>query len=255
MQRERSRRRERRGSDEYETTDDDSDDDTGESWASEGMSAEETTNPTTSSKRNQPNLNNASGAEEVVFETQQDAVGLPDRVVEPGPDFVLGEPPGEGQLFAWHLVDVWVGANGDEYGGGSVESSDGDADVIDEQGHYQPKGCPQDQEMDSDSDPSELSHPNVHEKLAALPADNNLRRRLSDHRTPSASKPPHPSDLVDTRPALPSVATAPIPLNRPRNLPTTATALTSEPGHKREGQGQQRQSLNKGKEGDKGWRC
>lgn len=97
-------------------------------------------------------------------------------------------------------------------------------------GHYQPKGRPQDQEMDSDSEtdaesPSNLSRSYAHEKLAALAADNNFRRRHSDRPTPSTSKPPHPSDPpIATRPTLPSVATAPIPLNHPWNLPTTAAA-------------------------------
>lgn len=95
---------------------------------------------------------------------------------------------------------------------------------------YQPKGCPQDQELDSDSEtdaesPSNLSRSRAHEKLAALAADNNFRRRHSDHPTPSTAKPPRPSDHpLATRPTLPTVATAPIPLNHPWNLPMTAAA-------------------------------
>ncbi|OBZ66209.1 hypothetical protein A0H81_13861 [Grifola frondosa] len=91
-------------------------------------------------------------------------------------------------------------------------------------GGYRPKGRPQGEELEDDSDSGEentdneiqLSRSIAQQKLAAL-ADPN-RRRYSD-RGPSHHHQP-------VRPSLPSVATAPIPLGHPYNLPAPAPPMT-----------------------------
>jgi len=86
-----------------------------------------------------------------------------------------------------------------------------------------PKGRPQTAEMEDESGSEEsgdnaiqLSRSLAQQKLAAL-ADPN-RRRNSD-------RGPHPAEPV-VRPVIPSVATAPIPVGHPYNLPAPAPPMT-----------------------------
>ncbi|KAI0950724.1 hypothetical protein AcW1_007960 [Taiwanofungus camphoratus] len=91
-------------------------------------------------------------------------------------------------------------------------------------GGYRKKGRPQGEELEDDSDSGDESPDNAiqlsrslaQQKLAAL-ADPS-RRRHSDKDMP----PPEPP----IRPAIPSVATAPIPLTHPYNLPAPAPPMT-----------------------------
>jgi len=90
-------------------------------------------------------------------------------------------------------------------------------------GSYQPKGRPQGQEMDdsdSDGDNSDdkiqLSRSVAQERLAALAGRRGIERSQS-------SRPPQPEP---TRPVLPKVTSAPIPLGHPYNLPAPAPPST-----------------------------
>ncbi|KAI0039034.1 hypothetical protein FA95DRAFT_1658490 [Auriscalpium vulgare] len=91
-------------------------------------------------------------------------------------------------------------------------------------GGYRPKGRPQGEDMEDDSDSGDenpddtiqVSHSLAQQKLAAL-ADPN-RRRNSDR-----GQAPAPREVL---PTLPTVATAPIPLNHPWNLPAPAAPST-----------------------------
>lgn len=90
---------------------------------------------------------------------------------------------------------------------------------------YRPKGRPQGQEMEDDSDSENpdnavpVSRSLAQQKLAAL-ADPNRRRKLD--RAPQV-----PPQLPPTvRPMLPTVATAPIALGHPYNLPAPAPPMT-----------------------------
>ena len=91
-------------------------------------------------------------------------------------------------------------------------------------GVYRPKGRPQGEELEDESDSPDdpddtiqLSHSLAQQRLAAL-ANPSRRRASDDHgRT-------QPSAL--TRQILPTVATAPIPLNHPWNLPAPAPPTT-----------------------------
>ncbi|GBE88072.1 hypothetical protein SCP_1203010 [Sparassis crispa] len=90
-------------------------------------------------------------------------------------------------------------------------------------GAYRLKGRPQGEEMEEDSDSGEenpdnaiqLSRSLAQQKLAALTDPN--RRRNSDHAVPTQPA---------VRPAIPSVATAPIPLGHPYNLPAPPPPMT-----------------------------
>ncbi|KAI0260468.1 hypothetical protein BC834DRAFT_1044630 [Gloeopeniophorella convolvens] len=91
-------------------------------------------------------------------------------------------------------------------------------------GGYRPKGRPQGEELEDESDSPDdpddtiqVSRSLAQQRLAAL-ADP-LRRRASDTHGQS-----HTS--VVPRPVLPTVATAPIPLNHPWNLPAPAPPTT-----------------------------
>ena len=90
-------------------------------------------------------------------------------------------------------------------------------------GTYQPKGRPQNVEMeDSDSDDEnaddkiQVSRSVAQEKLAALAG-----RRTSDRAPPA--RPPQPAP---PRPSLPTVTSAPIPFGHPYNLPAPAPPST-----------------------------
>ncbi|PSR71234.1 hypothetical protein PHLCEN_2v12888 [Hermanssonia centrifuga] len=91
---------------------------------------------------------------------------------------------------------------------------------------YRPKGPPQGQELEDETDTEEestdnviqLSHSLAQQRLAALAGPS--RRRASEQ-TVSHVKQSQPS-----RPTLPTVATAPIPLGHPYNLPAPAPPMT-----------------------------
>ncbi|TCD62494.1 hypothetical protein EIP91_006815 [Steccherinum ochraceum] len=93
-------------------------------------------------------------------------------------------------------------------------------------GGYRPKGRPQGEEMEYDSDSGDETGDNgiqvprslAQQKLAALAGDPN-RRRHSDRQLP-------PREREPTRPVLPTVATAPIALGYPYNLPAPAPPMT-----------------------------
>ena len=97
------------------------------------------------------------------------------------------------------------------------------------QGGYRPKGRPQGEELEDESDSPDdpddtiqVSHSLAQQRLAALAAKPS-RRRASDNQVPTAT---HTSAMTATRPILPTVATAPIPLNHPWNLPAPAPPTT-----------------------------
>jgi Protein of unknown function (DUF3295) len=91
-------------------------------------------------------------------------------------------------------------------------------------GVYRPKGRPQGEELEDESDSPDdpddtiqVSHSLAQQRLAALA--NPSRRRASDNQRQTQV-----SALA--RPILPTVATAPIPLNHPWNLPAPAPPTT-----------------------------
>ncbi len=97
-------------------------------------------------------------------------------------------------------------------------------------GGYRPKGRPQGQELEDESDSPDdpddaiqVSHSLAQQRLAALAAAKPSRRRASDNQVPTATQ---TSGMTATRPILPTVATAPIPLNHPWNLPAPAPPTT-----------------------------
>ncbi|KAI0715761.1 hypothetical protein C8T65DRAFT_694593 [Cerioporus squamosus] len=116
----------------------------------------------------------------------------------------------------------------------SVQSPAAPADNA-RQGAYRPRGRPQEAELeDTESDEEnpddtiQVSQSLAQQKLAALAG-----RRHSDHGPAQTHK--QPSGLQQQRqqmqeaggrPALPSVATAPIPLSHPYNLPAPAPPMT-----------------------------
>ncbi|KAK7682542.1 hypothetical protein QCA50_014342 [Cerrena zonata] len=87
-------------------------------------------------------------------------------------------------------------------------------------GGYRPKGRPADAEMEDDSEDEnpentiQVSQSVAQQKLAQL-ADPNRRRN-------SARGPPQPAPVVQARPQLTTVQTAPIPFGHPYNLPAPA---------------------------------
>jgi hypothetical protein len=92
-------------------------------------------------------------------------------------------------------------------------------------GGYRPKGRPQGEELEDDSDSPDdpddtiqVSHSLAQQRLAALA--NPARRRASDNQV----QPQAPG--MGARPLLQTVATAPIPLNHPWNLPVPAPPTT-----------------------------
>ena len=96
-------------------------------------------------------------------------------------------------------------------------------------GVYRPKGRPQGQELEDDSDSPDdpddtiqVSHSLAQQRLAALA--NPTRRRASDNQV--QAPPPPSQQLQPQRPLLQTVATSPIPLNHPWNLPAPAPPTT-----------------------------
>ena len=94
---------------------------------------------------------------------------------------------------------------------------------------YRPKGRPQGEELEDESDSPDdpddtiqVSHSLAQQRLAALAAKPS-RRRASDNQVPTTMQ---TSAMTATRPILPTVATAPIPLNHPWNLPAPAPPTT-----------------------------
>ncbi|KAH9992205.1 hypothetical protein BJV74DRAFT_951025 [Russula compacta] len=91
-------------------------------------------------------------------------------------------------------------------------------------GGYRPKGPPQGEELEDESDSPDdpddaiqVSHSLAQQRLAALA--NPSRRRASDNQGQTQVS-------AVKRPILPTVATAPIPLNHPWNLPAPAPPTT-----------------------------
>ncbi|KAH9052701.1 hypothetical protein EDB87DRAFT_1656128 [Lactarius vividus] len=94
-------------------------------------------------------------------------------------------------------------------------------------GGYRPKGRPQGEELEDESDSPDdpddtiqVSHSLAQQRLAALA--NPARRRASDNQV----QPQAPGMGLGGRPLLQTVATAPIPLNHPWNLPVPAPPTT-----------------------------
>ena len=91
-------------------------------------------------------------------------------------------------------------------------------------GGYQPKGRPQDQEMEDDSDSDEhnpddaiqVSRSVAQERLAALAGRRGIERSQSSR----------PAQPAPARPVLPTVTSAPIPFGHPYNLPAPAPPST-----------------------------
>jgi len=103
-------------------------------------------------------------------------------------------------------------------------------------GGYRPKGRPQGEELEDESDSPDdpddtiqVSHSLAHQRLAALASNpaaaGGGRRRASDNSV-QLPQPPLTTTMTMTRPILPTVATAPIPLNHPWNLPAPAPPTT-----------------------------
>ncbi|KAI0268028.1 hypothetical protein BGY98DRAFT_1091553 [Russula aff. rugulosa BPL654] len=84
-------------------------------------------------------------------------------------------------------------------------------------GGYRPKGRPQGRSWRM-----KVSHSLAQQRLAALAAKPS-RRRASDNQVPTTTQ---TSAITAARPILPTVATAPIPLNHPWNLPAPAPPTT-----------------------------
>ncbi len=110
-------------------------------------------------------------------------------------------------------------SSGHSNGNGKVNGGGG--------GGYRPKGRPQGEELEDESDSPDdpddtiqVSHSLAQQRLAALA--NPARRRASDNQV----QPQAPGMGMAGRPLLPTVATAPIPLNHPWNLPTPAPPTT-----------------------------
>ena len=106
------------------------------------------------------------------------------------------------------------------HGNGKVNGSAG-------KGAYRPKGRPQGEELEDESDSPDdpddtiqVSHSLAQQRLAAL-AKPGARRRASDNQGQ-----PQAPGIAGTRPLLQTVATAPIPLNHPWNLPVPAPPTT-----------------------------
>jgi len=97
-------------------------------------------------------------------------------------------------------------------------------------GGYRPKGRPQGEELEDESDSPDdpddtiqVSHSLAQQRLAALAAAKPSRRRASDNQVQTTTQ---TSAMTAARPILPTVATAPIPLNHPWNLPAPAPPTT-----------------------------
>ena len=108
---------------------------------------------------------------------------------------------------------------------GGVTSSGHTNGNVNGSGGYRPKGRPQSEELEDDSDSPDdpddsiqVSHSLAQQRLAALA--NPARRRASDNQV----QPQAPG--MGARPLLQTVATAPIPLNHPWNLPAPAPPTT-----------------------------
>ncbi|KAH9173791.1 hypothetical protein EDB89DRAFT_1884888 [Lactarius sanguifluus] len=108
-------------------------------------------------------------------------------------------------------------SSGRSNGNGNVNGSGG----------YRPKGRPQGEELEDESDSPDdpddtiqVSHSLAQQRLAALA--NPARRRASDNQV----QPQAPGMGLGGRPLLQTVATAPIPLNHPWNLPVPAPPTT-----------------------------
>ncbi|KAI9439508.1 hypothetical protein H4582DRAFT_2074805 [Lactarius indigo] len=108
-------------------------------------------------------------------------------------------------------------SSGRSNGNGNVNGSGG----------YRPKGRPQGEELEDESDSPDdpddtiqVSHSLAQQRLAALA--NPARRRASDNQ----GQPQAPGMGIGGRPLLQTVATAPIPLNHPWNLPVPAPPTT-----------------------------
>jgi hypothetical protein len=98
-------------------------------------------------------------------------------------------------------------------------------------GGYRPKGRPQGEELEDESDSPDdpddtiqVLHSLADQRLATLPAPKPFRRRASDNQLPTTTQ---TSAMTATRPILPTAATAPIPLNHPWNLPAPAPPTTT----------------------------
>src|SRR5258708_3282399 len=97
-------------------------------------------------------------------------------------------------------------------------------------GGYRPKGRPQGEELEDESDSPDdpddtiqVSYSLAQQRLAALAGAKPSRRRASANQVPTTTQ---SSAMTATRPILPTVATAPIPLNHPWNLPAPAPPTT-----------------------------
>ncbi|KAI9454382.1 hypothetical protein BJY52DRAFT_1225108 [Lactarius psammicola] len=108
---------------------------------------------------------------------------------------------------------------------GAATSSGPSNGKVNGSGGYRPKGRPQGEELEDESDSPDdpddtiqVSHSLAQQRLAALA--NPARRRASDN------QPQAPGMGLGGRPLLPTVATAPIPLNHPWNLPVPAPPTT-----------------------------
>jgi Protein of unknown function (DUF3295) len=234
-------------SSEYETTDTDEEDD--DSWASEDIS-EGVVDPARTVTDKCPPTKEDSGLREAALEAQRQRElfvkqpkrsysnlgrtqsGLLSQLLNPDPNVLPSGHPyrvasthdvtrsgipsalTSGKSSAAHPLAAQVTAQAPL----ATATSSG-------HGGYRPKGRPQGEELEDDSDSPEdpddtiqVSRSLAQQRLAALA--NPSRRRASDNQVPTQGS------LAMARPMLPTIATAPIPLNHPWNLPAPAPPTT-----------------------------
>ena len=232
-------------SSDYETTDTDEEDD--DSWASEDIS-EGVVDPVGTATAKRPPTKEETGLRDAALEAQRQRElfvkqpkrsysnlgrtqsGLLSQLLNPDPNVL---PPGHPyRVTSTHDV-TRPGISSALTSGKSSAALPLAAQVTAQapivtaassgHGGYRPKGRPQGEELEDESDSPEdpddtiqVSRSLAQQRLAALA---NPRRRASDNQVPTQGP-------ALARPILPTVATAPIPLNHPWNLPTPAPPTT-----------------------------
>ncbi|KAI0245974.1 hypothetical protein BJV78DRAFT_1356447 [Lactifluus subvellereus] len=233
-------------SSDYETTDTDEEDD--DSWASEDIS-EGAVDPVGTDTAKRPPTKEETGLRDAALEAQRQRElfvkqpkrsysnlgrtqsGLLSQLLNPDPNIL---PPGRPYRVASTHDVTRPGVPSALTSGKSSAALPLAAQVTAQapiataassgHGGYRPKGRPQGEELEDESDSPDdpddtiqVSRSLAQQRLAALA--NPSRRRASDNQVPTQGP-------AMTRPILPTVATAPIPLNHPWNLPTPAPPTT-----------------------------
>ncbi|KAH9970643.1 hypothetical protein BGW80DRAFT_561569 [Lactifluus volemus] len=225
-------------SSEYETTDTEEEDD--DSWASEDIS-EGVVDPARTVTDKCPPTKEDSGLREAALEAQRQRdlfvkqpkrsysnlgrtqSGLLSQLLNPDPNVL---PPGHRVTSSHDMTRSGIpsaltsGKSSAAHPLAAQVTAQAPIATATSSGHggYRPKGRPQGEELEDDSDSPEdpddtiqVSRSLAQQRLAALA--NPSRRRASDNQVPTQGS------STMARPILPTIATAPIPLNHPWNLP------------------------------------